>query len=238
VKTILVLDDDPGFRALVRSLVAPLGYALDEAGSLAEVEAIEAIAGAAPQVAVIDGRLADGNGLEWAVTLVARAPETAVVFATASEALVDEARSRLGARELVVTLAKPVGPSVLRRALVGLLRKRERLGADTDPTPRPFELAMSALRDGYRAELPAKIDTLVDLVTRALATRGSAHEDVASTRELVALAHRLRGTAGSYGFGEIGELAGELEDAVTKGTLSDAWPHAEARLAALRLDPK
>jgi HPt (histidine-containing phosphotransfer) domain-containing protein len=129
-------------------------------------------------------------------------------------------------------MMKPVRPTLLRRTIVDLLRKRSQLAVDSDPTPRPFELAMAALREGYRVELPSKLDELASLAEQSI----TGH-DAASLRTLVALAHRLRGTAGSYGFVEAGELAGEIEDAAAAGTLATAWPRTRDKLHALRTEP-
>ncbi len=74
------------------------------------------------------------------------------------------------------------------------------------PTPGTGEL-LAALRAAYAAELPGLIRHIGALIDAA-ATDGAA-----LARARVA-AHRLRGTAGLYGFVAVGEAAGHLEDAL------------------------
>lgn len=78
---------------------------------------------------------------------------------------------------------------------------------------------LTTLRQAYRAALPAK----VDLLAAAVAARARA--------EAVDLAHRLRGTAGSYGCFEVSELAGRLEASLSAG---EDWADAQALVEALR----
>lgn len=48
------------------------------------------------------------------------------------------------------------------------------------------------------------------------------------------LAHRMRGSAGSYGLPEVGAAAGRLEDAIAEyGRSAQNWPAVEAALEAL-----
>ena len=66
---------------------------------------------------------------------------------------------------------------------------------------------MAELRAEYAVELPAIVAALAALIGRA----GEGREAAARAR---AAAHRLRGTAGSYGFREVGVAAGEVEEAI------------------------
>lgn len=59
----------------------------------------------------------------------------------------------------------------------------------------------------YAADLPALIEELTALVEAAAA-------NPATLPRAVAAAHRLRGTAGSYGFAAVGEAAGLVEEAL------------------------
>ena len=76
--------------------------------------------------------------------------------------------------------------------------------------PDEVEAALAALRRGYAAELPDLVRSLAARMEEA-ATRPSALDQ--ARRE----AHRLRGTAGSYGFAAVGEAAGRIEDALEEG---------------------
>ena len=68
---------------------------------------------------------------------------------------------------------------------------------------------MALLRAEYLEGLAGKLDEL----HRATARARRAPEDPAPAREVMALAHTLRGTAGTFGLHAVGEAAGRIEDA-------------------------
>ena len=70
---------------------------------------------------------------------------------------------------------------------------------------------LAAMRAEYAAELPGMVAGLAALVARA----GEGREAAVRAR---AAAHRLRGTAGSFGFHAVGVAAGEVERAVEGDT--------------------
>jgi len=70
--------------------------------------------------------------------------------------------------------------------------------------------ALAELCAEYAAELPGLIDELARLAEAAVA-------DPAAVPRARVAAHRLRGTAGSYGFAAVGEGAGSIEDALEAG---------------------
>ena len=78
---------------------------------------------------------------------------------------------------------------------------------------------IAALQAAYGRELPAKIQAIVDAVTAR--DRGTALQ----------LSHRLRGTAGAYGFSAASDAAGAIEDAFERG---DDWPSVDVLTASLR----
>jgi HPt (histidine-containing phosphotransfer) domain-containing protein len=75
---------------------------------------------------------------------------------------------------------------------------------------KDIERILEALRAEYLAELPVMIKTLAELV-------GEAAVQEAAVPLARRAAHQLRGTAGSYGFPEVGEAAGRIEDALEAG---------------------
>lgn len=78
---------------------------------------------------------------------------------------------------------------------------------------------------------------LVDSFTRKLPVFGGEIRDAirsGDTAKIKLLAHRLRGTAPSYGFPVIGSIAGELEEALRlEEAISGFRPKAERLAAAL-----
>jgi HPt (histidine-containing phosphotransfer) domain-containing protein len=93
-----------------------------------------------------------------------------------------------------------------------------------------LEAELAALRASYAESLPGKARAV------AAATR-LAVSDPSRAAEAIALAHRLRGTAGAYGFAGISRAAAAIEDAFHAGVqgaplepLADAMDAAGAAL--------
>jgi HPt (histidine-containing phosphotransfer) domain-containing protein len=72
------------------------------------------------------------------------------------------------------------------------------------------EAALAALQAAYAAQVPAQVRSLLDL----LGVAAACPEAAAEARRL---AHRLRGTAGTYGFAAVGEACARIEDAFDAG---------------------
>jgi HPt (histidine-containing phosphotransfer) domain-containing protein len=89
---------------------------------------------------------------------------------------------------------------------------------------------MAALRDEYAQTLPARLEELSQAARLAREAAG----DPECSRRVQALAHALRGTAGTFGFRDLSAAAGRIEDAAA-GSLVEI----EDALAAARasLDP-
>ncbi len=77
---------------------------------------------------------------------------------------------------------------------------------------RTIAAALEGLQLDLARELPERLRKLGELVDRA--EREQTAESVA---ELRALAHRLRGTVGSFGFVEVSDAVGALEEALVPG---------------------
>jgi HPt (histidine-containing phosphotransfer) domain-containing protein len=88
------------------------------------------------------------------------------------------------------------------------------------------EATLAALRAAYAAGMPAMVRSALDLFDEAVARP----EAAAEARRLV---HRLRGTAGSYGFAAVGEAAARIEDALDAG--EPVPQHLIDHLAAMAL---
>jgi HPt (histidine-containing phosphotransfer) domain-containing protein len=74
-----------------------------------------------------------------------------------------------------------------------------------------LDAELAALRIAYGRELPAKARAIGASTRRAIT-------DDAAHAEAIALSHRLRGTAGAYGFAEISRAAADIEDALLGGS--------------------
>jgi chemotaxis protein histidine kinase CheA len=73
--------------------------------------------------------------------------------------------------------------------------------------------AIAAIRAEYAAELPGIVAALAERVAEVAQAAPAAPSPEATAR-VRAAAHRIRGTAGSYGFHAVGDAAGAVEDAL------------------------
>ena len=91
----------------------------------------------------------------------------------------------------------------------------------TDPTnAAELEAVLAELRAEYEITLPAKLAELAG----ALHAARSAEGDARAFAQARLLAHRLGGTAGSYGFFEFGRAAARIEELFTEAQPGEALP--------------
>src|SRR5262245_20826909 len=112
-ETVLLVDDDPGFRAAYRKLLAAEGYAVLEAGAADEAEAL--FRARAPRLVVRDLMLPpsgrpDAGGVLCGKLLAARPATKIVVASGTGETALALGLVRGGAYDFI---AKPVDPDVL-----------------------------------------------------------------------------------------------------------------------------
>lgn len=216
--TALLVDDDPRFGAALAPELAGRGVTLVQARSAREVEA--ALRGARPDVYVVDGLLPDGDGPGWIESL--RKREARIPVAFVSPFWHDLGSLRRLREELGVALVarKPVVPAVLAEQIRSLLPA----AADPDRRGSAFAMEIAALRRMYAAELPAEVASL----SEALGDPSRAGVEYARL-----LAHRLHGTAGTYGFDRVSTLAAEVESALLAQLAPGAAPGPVPSTAAL-----
>ena len=96
-----------------------------------------------------------------------------------------------------------------------------------------MDAALRALRASYREKLPGQLDQLTERLRAAREPDGSAA--IGQAREI---AHRLAGTAGSYGFEDIGAALGNIDDTFREISAEDVenarWSTIDAALAEIR----
>ncbi len=81
----------------------------------------------------------------------------------------------------------------------------------TGPNPE-FQQQIKALRDEYEAKLPERLQEL-DAGFKQLPPDGGAGESCQELENLMVLAHKLSGSAGTFGFMALGVAAEKLENA-------------------------
>lgn len=113
VSDVLVVDDQPGMRQLLRSVVEEVGYKV----YLAEngLEAVAMVRKIRPQLVFMDVKMPVMDGLEALREIKEIAPETEVIMMTAyiSEEIKSQVKE-MGAR---CCLAKPFGIEKVKRLL-------------------------------------------------------------------------------------------------------------------------
>ncbi len=154
---VLLVEDDPAFRALLQHELEPLGVLLEEATTLAEARA--ALGASRPDLLLLDLGLPDGDGR----TLLG-ASSPAVVLTAADEPGLAEACLAQGALDFV---PKPFEPLRLLASVRGALRQ-----AELQQTVSRIEAAQSQPRGLQRlvGASPA-MARVVDLLRRAAGTQ-------------------------------------------------------------------
>ncbi len=113
-KSLLIVDDDRAFCQRLARAMESRGFAVTAVSSVAEGLAV--VTGTAPAFAVIDMRLADGNGLDVISELKARRPEARAVILTGYGNIVTAVTAvKLGAFDY---LAKPADADEIFNALM------------------------------------------------------------------------------------------------------------------------
>jgi CheY-like chemotaxis protein len=111
---VLVVEDDPTLRGVIRLVLEKAGYAVDEASH--GTAALELLAGAVPDAAVVDSRMPVMNGAE----LIARMRADARTAAVPVVLLSGFGESAAGASSADAVLAKPFEPTRLIECLKDL----------------------------------------------------------------------------------------------------------------------
>jgi signal transduction histidine kinase/DNA-binding response OmpR family regulator len=121
--TLLVLDDDSALRGAIRHWAGRQGYRVHTAASTDEARSV--VAEKAIDLALLDIRLPDGDGIELAESLIQADPERPIILMTAFADL-DSARKaiRIGAFEF---FAKPLSFESLEASVASALKHRDHL---------------------------------------------------------------------------------------------------------------
>ena len=212
--SVLVADDHPQIRGLLRILLEEQGALVSEAeDGQAALEAIEAAhaAGTPFRVALFDMEMPRLGGADAVRRLRASGDSLPVIALTAHAMRGDrEACLAAGCDGYV---SKPVSPRQLLAQLAEVLdlRAGPRLPAEPGETPaRPPQVIqldprLVKLALEFREGLSPRLEAL---------DRALAREDLHEVRRI---AHTISGTAGSYGFAELGDQARNLDQALRSG---------------------
>jgi DNA-binding NtrC family response regulator len=112
---ILIVEDEPGIRDLVRQFLSPAGYVISEAEDVASLK--KQLHLPAPDVLLLDLRLPDGNGLSVIPDLKKSWPAARIVILTGYGSV--DAAEQAYKLDDVFLLSKPFDSEMLN-AMVGL----------------------------------------------------------------------------------------------------------------------
>jgi DNA-binding NtrC family response regulator len=128
MESILIVDDDPGFRNLMETILRGEGYSVDVAASVAE--AISAAARRSYHVVVSDLKLPDGSGVEILRYWKQEMPETPVIMITAFGTVASAVEAmKLGAADY---LGKPLSSPDELRLIVRKVLEQNRTRNERD----------------------------------------------------------------------------------------------------------
>jgi HPt (histidine-containing phosphotransfer) domain-containing protein len=194
--TTLLIDHGGTARDTLRDALAMRGGILLDATALTDHDT--------PDIVVVG----DPPGLERVRQVRASHPRLPIVFLAARAQdlpVVSQLVNELG---VALVVNQPVDPTVFARQLLAVVaRLRDRSPPATRPT---FAAELAALRAAFAAKLPDKLAEIAAAI--AAARWNPAHAPAARM-----LAHRLSGSAGSYGHTALGATLEALEHALESG---------------------
>ncbi len=234
---ILVVDDDANFRGLLAQIFNSYGFTVFEARSAKE--ASDSFRLQLPLLAIVDYRMPDMDGVSWIASIRESGIEIPVVFLSGSFCDPYTFNRLRNVYKVSLILQKPIVPELFMEQIGTLLPHREQLPPQEyseygESTQAPFanlanvrlpsaqEAAMNEARREFALELPGMIQMLAQAIRHA--------RDAGNDRRLLAEAsneaHKIKGSAGSYGYTRIGECAGRIERSLEalepdEGTMSE-----------------
>jgi len=225
-RRVLLVDDEPDILTVARiALTTHGGYAVRTCTSGAEALAVAPEF--APDLVIIDVMMPDMDGPSTLRLLreTEGLRDTPVVFLTAKAQPTEVMRYRaLGA---VDVLAKPFDHKTMVKQVGRLLNN---VGAPREEV----ESKAAAISARFATRLPERIGE----IERAWADLGDGDGDAAEMLRIVV--HRLAGSASSFGYGKIGDIARGLERLLERVFDDGQQPNPqetsdiEAHIAALR----
>ena len=222
---ILVVDDDDYILQAVYVALESYGYSVLLANSGAAAIQIFEEQSEQIDLVLLDMLMPGMSGEEVFSGLRAIRPDVKVLLSTGFAP--DEAAQRFTDEGLAGFLRKPYDPNQLAGEVQRII---ERGSGQPD---EQMDVALRGLRASYREKLPDQLDELTENLRASREPGGS--KALQQAREIT---HRLAGTAGSYGFGDIGAALGKIDDALREVSAADVgsarWSDIDAAVAEIR----
>ena len=224
---ILVVDDDDYILQAVYVALESYGYSVLLANSGAAAIQIFEEQSEQIDLVLLDMLMPGMGGEETFDALREIRPDVKVLLSTGFAP--DEAAQRFTDEGLAGFLRKPYDPNQLAGEVQQIIER-----GSGQPTEQMDE-ALRGLRASYREKLPDQLGELTEKLRASREAGGS--EAFLQAREI---AHRLAGTAGSYGLGDIGAALEKIDDALREVSADDVenarWSDIDAAVAEIRED--
>ncbi len=201
---ILIVDGNPTFRRAVAAEAIARGFEAQQAGSVAEAEAM--IGRHSVRLALVEALLPDGSGIELVDRVASLGREVPVVLVSRFWWSVGDEATFAADAGITRMVKKPISPVDLLDQVADLLAPPPP-EAGADEASRTIELcaALQALRTQYAETLTTEVEDFLGVVALEEAAPRSMLEEARQR------AHRIRGTADCIGFHAAAETAAQIE---------------------------
>ncbi len=222
---ILVVDDDDYILQAVYVSLESYGYSVLLANSGAAAIRIFEERSEQIDLVLLDMLMPSMSGEVTYRALRAIRPDVKVLLSTGFAP--DEAAQRFTDEGLAGFLRKPYDPDQLAGEVQRIIER------GSGPPAEQMDEALRGLRANYREKLPEQLDELDETLRAAREA-----QDPARFSQAGEIAHRLAGTAGSYGLADIGAEFAKIDDALREVAPEDLasarWRDLDAAVARIR----
>lgn len=224
---VLVVDDDANFRQLASLTLNAAGHTVLEAARCSAAVAV--LRNHKPDLLVVDGLLPDGDGAAWVKNQRAGGMTIPVLYVSAFRRPDVEQQELLREAGIEASLVKPATAPELLTKVERVLHNHGIERVEEVWLGEAELQALEQMRAQYASDLPGVIAALQTSVRQLAASPAStALQGVARRR-----AHQLAGTAGSFGFGPVGDACAKLEQAIVALQAGGPFAPVEAALEDL-----
>jgi diguanylate cyclase (GGDEF)-like protein len=201
----MFLEEGRKLSSLASPILQAKGFRIIDAAS--GLEAFELLGDARPDLVIVDDKLPDTDGVSWIATMRSSGNKAKVAFISSQWRDQNSYNRLTRDYQVLLVLHKPINASVFCEQIdaicEGEIRQLKNAAAHAGLNSK-----IDNLLNEYVAQLPKLVSELKRLL---FAARTGGQLDVWALKEAYNYAHRLTGTAGSYGLLAIGELTGLLE---------------------------
>ena len=230
---VLIVDDDGIVRGLLCAVLGTRNWRIFEAGSVKE--ALSVVAEHSIDLAIVDGLLPDGEGVDLIGELRRKHPRIKLVFHSAFWPHADELKRLSEEVGVDRVLSKPVAPGEL------LLHVEALLGVELEPPPvpgrrrqyaTPSDMSVEDLLCALRRVEVSAMQATTTRLRKALMVLDQEEGSPEALEEPLRLARELRVTSGTYSMDEIAASASEMEAILQRSRARRCLPDTEQWFAA------